>query len=399
MVALPPLLWRRAALASAIVLSLGWSISPLTGGRRVLMAKLGRFISTRSLALNRTRGEEGGAHADRQTHSLRRRHDPVDEAESAIAAEGALEGLPAAAIAEAAFCNYTHLVASPQGVTWAGPWSAKRPSHRECALDAFEGERGRGLAQRCLERRHVVFIGDSLSRYQYLSLVHFLEYGTWEEPDAPGKSITYREGWGEDWNDFYRLSSEHLRGHEQCDCFRGRMPWVENRYYRHGGLSVTFVGWFGDIHPRGHVLQESRLTCKPGKCSSRHDWKARDIVHFLRELAVPQLQPQVVLINTGLWRTLDGHDLQRLVTAAKGLADQGVEVYWKSTTSRSSLAQWVDDATPGQAFLQAGLRVYDASIFTRPLRNDSTAYRDGTTHYSPWVYRGLNALLLSTLCH
>jgi hypothetical protein len=44
------------------------SISPLTGGRRVLMAKLGRFISTRSLALNRTRGEEGAAHADRQTH-------------------------------------------------------------------------------------------------------------------------------------------------------------------------------------------------------------------------------------------------------------------------------------------------------------------------------------------
>lgn len=38
---------------------------------------------------------------------------------------------------------------------------------------------------------------------------------------GPGRSITYREGWGGDWNDFYRLSSASLassRGREVCVC-------------------------------------------------------------------------------------------------------------------------------------------------------------------------------------
>lgn len=68
-----------------------------------------------------------------------------------------------------------------------------------------------------------------IHRYQYLSLVHFLEAGTWEEEKeegaraaAPqgqggqhyGRSVTYRDGWGEDWNSFYRLTAESLGGHE-----------------------------------------------------------------------------------------------------------------------------------------------------------------------------------------
>lgn len=33
----------------------------------------------------------------------------------------------------------------------------------------------------CLQSKHLMFIGDSLSRYQYLSLVYFVEYGRWPQ--------------------------------------------------------------------------------------------------------------------------------------------------------------------------------------------------------------------------
>jgi hypothetical protein len=72
--------------------------------------------------------------------------------------------------------------------------------------------------------------------YQYLSLVHFLETGSWDEGEGDqeepagkkeeanasdgGKqqeerrSITFRDGWGPSWNSFYQLAAESLGGHE-----------------------------------------------------------------------------------------------------------------------------------------------------------------------------------------
>jgi hypothetical protein len=37
------------------------------------------------------------------------------------------------------------------------------------------------LVRRFLSRRHVVFFGDSLTRYFYLALVQYLETGGWED--------------------------------------------------------------------------------------------------------------------------------------------------------------------------------------------------------------------------
>lgn len=126
------------------------------------------------------------------------------------------------------------------------------------------------------------------ARYQYLSLVHFLDAGTWHEGErrysdkqqqqqqdggVSRRSVTYADGWGKGgWNEFYRLTSESFGGREVrwcvrsmcmhvgvsyrtctvgmsdrivssplplfpnidqvCDCNRdGHAPWAENRYY------------------------------------------------------------------------------------------------------------------------------------------------------------------------
>jgi len=53
------------------------------------------------------------------------------------------------------------------------------PEHKLCTLRTFEG--GKEGVDACLKGKHVVFVGDSVTRYQYLSLVSFLEKGGWEE--------------------------------------------------------------------------------------------------------------------------------------------------------------------------------------------------------------------------
>ena len=61
------------------------------------------------------------------------------------------------------------------------------PEHKLCTLRTFEGGReggregGKEGVDACLKGKHVVFVGDSVTRYQYLSLVSFLEKGGWEE--------------------------------------------------------------------------------------------------------------------------------------------------------------------------------------------------------------------------
>ena len=69
------------------------------------------------------------------------------------------------------------------------------PEHKLCTLRTFEEskeggkkkeegrEGGKEGAYACLKGKHVVFVGDSVTRYQYLSLVSFLEKGGWEEEE------------------------------------------------------------------------------------------------------------------------------------------------------------------------------------------------------------------------
>ena len=51
------------------------------------------------------------------------------------------------------------------------------------------------LVARCLRGRHVVLVGDSLTRYQYLNLAQLLEYSSWT-PFHAGGGISEFEGTG-----------------------------------------------------------------------------------------------------------------------------------------------------------------------------------------------------------
>jgi len=94
-----------------------------------------------------------------------------------------------------------------------------------------------------LQHQHVVLIGDSLTRYQYLNLVHWVVYhhelehqeaAVQSTPDIPSSPpIAYKyppntqlhrnlsvEANLPPWNEFYRQTNKAFHGFELCDCYR-----------------------------------------------------------------------------------------------------------------------------------------------------------------------------------
>jgi len=103
----------------------------------------------------------------------------------------------------------------------------------------------------------IVFVGDSLSRYMYLSLVYFLKRGHWatagyqllEKVKDPNPSA---------WNEWLVYSQQQLET-EQCDCCRywtSPFKWYnhcKNRYFFNQSYHIAFITKFGGNPFHGHL--------------------------------------------------------------------------------------------------------------------------------------------------
>jgi hypothetical protein len=191
--------------------------------------------------------------------------------------------------------------------------------------------------KKCLANKHIVLIGDSRVRYQYMNLAHFLTTGQWmkckdyksltaavnytlsprcylidHERGGPGKSRS--------WNDWYSKSNEDLQQNttqqELCDCHRIQNPFKtqttnENRYLRRhtpfGLVQVTYIQNFVDklqFHAEFPPFSDVSTTngtdvrrCKPGNCSHPFS-NVSDTKTALLEV-VPLLRPTHVFASTG----------------------------------------------------------------------------------------------------
>ena len=180
----------------------------------------------------------------------------------------------------------------------------------------------------CFASTSLGMMGMSLVRYQYLSLVNFLEHGTWipwdgsEHTGLPSPVIENQ--WrgdansdAEHWNRFFKGTNQALNGNEACDCFRSSScsspetskGWctTENRYYRRSlgdgrMFSVTYVQSFGPKYsPRGHWFVESQRRykdvtseqlCEVGSCGPPWNWVASDpevLISVFRRLKLDHL--------------------------------------------------------------------------------------------------------------
>ena len=132
---------------------------------------------------------------------------------------------------------------------------------------------------------NIVIIGDSVSRYAYLSLVYFLRWGRWFEPtlersnlvnELSFHSLFHKNTFGE----FFFQTSRMIQPYELCDCYKHHFfeemgpdatdkTTFENRYYHDPTLNntVTF------LHAYGHQEKmHGRVNANEAYNFSKWDW-------------------------------------------------------------------------------------------------------------------------------
>jgi hypothetical protein len=173
----------------------------------------------------------------------------------------------------------------------------------------------------------LVIMGDSISRYQYISLVYFLKTGRWITDDttlasenrtnATNRSNTTAGGTPlycktpgiVAREQFYQKTNTMLQPNESCDC----RAYSENRYFvdAERGNYVTYITKFGKNATSGrwspneiyHTKDHSKIlhTKKPPKW--KYDWWNETIAYHISKL---RPKPNFLIFNAGL----HPHDLE-----------------------------------------------------------------------------------------
>jgi hypothetical protein len=264
-------------------------------------------------------------------------------------------------------------------------------------------------------------IGDSIMRYQYLSLAYYLRNGGewWNSSIREGQLVNERQF--KTWEEFYRVvSTEYLSPYESCDCFRSQRGdgfdlTTENRYfYDKDDNFVVYLQSFGTRLPtRGqwNASDLANFTASQERASPRplsnfkdpasnwtwsfENWK--DIV--LEHIAT--LQPKIthLVVSQGWWYSPfmskdNRHVEERRREFVSALAKANIVGIWRTTTYNSVhelKGDWQSDTDT--AMCQLLDHCLNAS-WTRHL--DPKHYWNNLHFWEP-VYQLLNQDLLAML--
>jgi len=187
----------------------------------------------------------------------------------------------------------------------------------------------------------ITFIGDSLTRFQYISLVYFLKYGRWiDDRETPG---LLNRLYFNDWASWVNYSSFVLQPQEHCDCYRKgylnasvdwRITTNENRFYRDDrGNHVTLLVKFGKYPLNGH-WRPKEVFSGPMMLGDdfipynfHYNW-SETIRDFVGQL---DPRPDYIVFNAGLHpHDLAEKEVQQSIVQA--LNDTGINGIYKTTT-------------------------------------------------------------------
>eukprot|EP00667_Euglena_gracilis_P010952 EG_transcript_11168 len=289
-----------------------------------------------------------------------------------------------------------------------------------------------------LRNASVVFVGDSVTRYQYLYLAQYLHWQQWD--DVKGNKLGYEPHY-ETFTNMFKAYPGVFGCHHICDCVdhllfldtvtvngttetqlrrhsHARRFRTENQYFRHPPLnaSVDFHMWTGaqigmNFFPQTPSAADFDEYCRSfpanadmyltGPLEANHSYP--DLPTFIDAVLRP-MRPRVLVLNYGLWRGLTEsfhkakasilakHNLGRLIAAARAAAPV---VVWKTTTASHSQAP--DDPHLLETLRRNGVLLFDAHNLTRALLPLKTAAMWDASHFEPFVYRELNIALLEFL--
>jgi hypothetical protein len=241
---------------------------------------------------------------------------------------------------------------------------------KDCELHQFTAQE----AQQCLSNVHLFFVGDSVTRFQYLSLVHLLANGNYPDRriQLPKYSSDYAQN-GQpnilrdaDYHHKYHLKEDGkskvkflhesalFLGNELCDCWDGNATMsssveknVENRFYQLDGLnlSVSFVKKLGFYMIHGHNLtsfEPKTLTPKSYDQNAydqwSYDWNPKTIEvaveETLQKMPKRKQQRQVVIWNDGVWGYGNDNlaDMKQSLRKLASSVGAGGQVLFKTTT-------------------------------------------------------------------
>jgi hypothetical protein len=279
----------------------------------------------------------------------------------------------------------------------------------------------------------LTFIGDSLTRYQYLSLIHFLHSGLWPEPlgDVSGQPNPVMEREHANWTVYYSTSNEVYGGHEVCTCRRDDVDEYERRHFHLDTVGLTIrsitvpvlgsvLAQLGDVNQelnsthRAHYKYDARIHQR-GLGFSLCDNSTSTSLHpsCLYPPHFPYHPPTALVVNTGIWQVHDHPDVPRPFDTnstlfyqpihdaihSAALSHPTLRAIWKTTTAQRGGGE----AEPGA--WQAQQAVFNNSSTWSVLDafgvTDQSAVRRAywdRWHLLPFVYEELSVVLLNMLC-
>lgn len=268
----------------------------------------------------------------------------------------------------------------------------------------------------CLRGKTIVFIGDSVTRYQYLNMVYFLATGRWVSEDPYNEN----EHMWPSWPDFHMGTSLRLGCVEYCDCHRNKTDLGrENRFYSNCklGINVGLITWLAGTNleigfdlSKGIFNQTCSWCRNPSLFLEKKQYERPVFKQFGTDIKVfisdqlSNMQADVIIINQGIWGREDyplrkPAALNRLYEELRKSVRPGGKVVWKTTSP--GLAQNASQIFDKEDFLlnvtKAGFEIFDMYRLTADLRTESNAYWD-TWHFQPFVYKYVNIQLMQYLC-
>jgi hypothetical protein len=257
----------------------------------------------------------------------------------------------------------------------------------------------------------VVFVGDSVSRFMYLSFVYYLKsHGQEWAPDGHRLLEKILDPSPRAWNEWYAYTRQEMQPYETCDCFRHWNPpgfdWnrhCENRYFQDAqhNNTVTFLTKFGMRPPHGHwkvsqtnhpYIQSSGLigeggTNSVGQLNTTYEW-TYGTWDALVDQYIAQFDPKptVMIFNNGLWGT-DNTELRwdSILQKLKDVLDlHSIRGIYRTTSFQQvELRQNFNATSPGMTAVELYERLYSKNDYRR---HDATVCRYFECMNVSWTY-------------
>lgn len=265
-----------------------------------------------------------------------------------------------------------------------------------------------------LDRRptglRLAWIGDSVTRYQFLSFVHFIHTGRFvEDKDFP--NIVDISTYNGKWTNFLEHSSHLLgqaEGRHQCDCYRedggaDAQHIFENRYYRDPERD-NFLYFFtkmgsnpfhGRLSPEDASSWNTTFYAFNFTVEGKERWRYKRWGNMIRKIvAKMKPKPLYLIFNQGLWGS---HDLNEKTFTEIRLAlnETGIRGLYKTTTKRSR-----ETDTTLNTHDVIGCRMIDICMdvsWTANLSGPQHYFDERGTHFVAHVNQMLNEQLLEIL--